>query len=51
MRALGFAFRLVLATVRLALGITIAVARVVTVCLLWFLAPRACLAFTLLRRR
>ena len=51
MRALGFAFRLVLAIVRLALGITIAVARVVTVCLLWFLAPRACVAFTLLRRR
>ena len=51
MRALGLTCRVLLAVVRLALGITVAVARVVTVCLLWFLAPRACLAFTLLRRR
>lgn len=51
MRALELTCRVLLTVVRLAIGVTIAVARMLTVCMLWLLAPRACLAFTMLRRR
>ena len=51
MRAVRLSLRVLLAVVRAALGITVAVARAITVCLLWLVAPRACLAVTILRRR
>ena len=51
MRTVQLTFRILLAVVRLALGVTVAVARGVTICLLWLVAPRTCLAFTMLRRR
>jgi hypothetical protein len=51
MRAVRFTFGFLLGIVRLTLTVTIAVARLTIICLLWVVAPRACLAFTLLRRR
>lgn len=51
MRAVRFTLRALLAVLRIAIAVTVAVARAVTICLLWLIAPRACLAFTLLRRR
>jgi hypothetical protein len=51
MRAVRLTFRILLAMVRLSLGVTGAVARGVTICLLWLVAPRTCFTFTMLRRR
>ena len=51
MRAVRSTLRALLVVLRLALNVTVAVARTVTVCLLWLVAPRACLAVTLLRPR
>ena len=51
MRAVRLTFGIFLAIVRLVLGVTVAAARGMTICLLWLVAPRACLAFTMLRRR
>ena len=44
-------FRILLAIVRVVLGVTVAVARGVTICLLWLVAPQTCFALTMLRRR
>ena len=51
MRAVRFTLRALLALLRIAIAVTVAVARAVTICLLWLIAPQACLAFTLMRRR
>ena len=51
MRAVRLTLRVLIAVVRVVLGMTVAVARAVTVYLLWLVAPRACLAVTVLRRR
>lgn len=51
MRAVRMTFQIFFAIVRLALGVTIAAARGVIICLLWLVAPGTCLAFTMLRRR
>ena len=51
MRAVRLILRALLVVLRLALNVTVAVARTVTVCLLWLVAPRACLAVTMLRPR
>ena len=51
MRVVRLALRAMLAVLRIALAVTVAVARTITVCLLWLVAPRTCLAVTVLRPR
>ena len=51
MRAFRLTLRALLVVLRFALNVTVAVARTVTVCLLWLVAPQACLAVPVLRPR
>ena len=50
MRLALFLLRLLFRTLRLLVGIALAVIRCLTLVLLWMLAPRACLAVWVLRR-
>lgn len=51
MRVLRFMIRVLFAILRGLLSAALAIVKAVTVCLLWLLAPKVCVAVWVLRRR